>query len=175
MEIELFSAISFFHIQSSWEEKQETDLCETASLLLFFCSRSVYVKSEILTGLGRCGWINAEETLLVILLCIKTSSVPKDLRVWLKTSVRHDFAQGHRGTCVLFEVLGPDVLSLALQVSSHLPCVKAARQTNEPERQLHKTKERVREGKKEGTEERKKERKAGRVRPMGLPHSQSWL
>lgn len=80
LEIELFSALSFFHIQSSREEKQETDLSETASLLLFFCSRSAYVKSEILTGLGRCGWINVEETLLVILLCIKTSSVPKDLR-----------------------------------------------------------------------------------------------
>jgi len=46
----------------------------------FFFSRSAYVKSEILTGIGQCGWINVEETLLVTLLCIKTSSVPKDLR-----------------------------------------------------------------------------------------------
>lgn len=46
---------------------------------------------------------------------------------------------------------------LALRVSSHLPCVKAARQANEPERQLHKTKER---GKKEGTKEMKGKRQA---------------
>ncbi len=49
---------------------------------------------------------------------------------------------------------------LALQVSSHLPCVKAARQANEPERQLHKTKERER-----GGDQRKKERKKGRLCP----------
>lgn len=47
---------------------------------------------------------------------------------------------------------------LTLWVSSHLPCVKAARQANKPER--HKTKER--EGKRGGTKERKKERKKGR-------------
>lgn len=42
-------------------------------------SASAYAKSEILPGLNQCGRINVEETLHVTLLCIKISSVPKDL------------------------------------------------------------------------------------------------
>lgn len=105
LEIELSSAVSFcfFHIQSSREEKQETHLSETASLLLFFfSSRSAYVKSEILTGIGQCGWINVEETLLVSLLCIKTSSVPKDLRALAQDVGQTQFCPGpSQNTCSL--------------------------------------------------------------------------
>lgn len=67
-------------MRSSREEKEETDLSEIASVFFFFGTCFAIAKSEILTGLGRCSWINVEETLLVTLLCIKTSSVPKDLR-----------------------------------------------------------------------------------------------
>lgn len=64
-----------------------------------------------------------DKALLVTLLCIKTPSVPNNLRVSAKPCIGRIFAWSLDKTCVLFEKLDARCWIHGAAVSSHLPSV----------------------------------------------------